>query len=334
MPYARSKPRGLSIRIVVALTCLLVPIAAMGGVGTLWALGQIDLPFLHRGEQIPPGAVAVIRSAGHIAAYTKLTRDHIWDAAKGRFSVFYMPKEQITSEMITDYHQIVGRVLRHEKPAGYVFTEKDFMPKGTRSGLVGGIPSGKRSLTLEATKINGIFGLNPGDHVDLFASIPVELPKGGSGRFGNALQAQAQIASMEKRARVRSLAQDAVLVTAVIKRDKPTTSRSLQNGTSVKMIPVQEVVIAVDPEEVAPITEAMATEVTIMCVARSGQPDDPTATSKTPGSDPMDDVLVVDMISGSKHDTTVLPESNRNGQPVSSTPARSQQRHRAAFRHQ
>ena len=146
---------------------------------------------------------------------------------------------------------------------------------------------------------------------------------------------KAQIALMEKRARVRSLAQDAVLVTAVIKRDKPTTSRSLQNGTSVRMVPVQEVVVAVDPEEVAPITEAMATEVTVYCVARSGQPEDPAAESKTPGSDPMDDVLMVDTIAGNKHDMTVLPGPYRDGQPTAAaTPTKSRQRHRAAFRQQ
>ena len=47
------------------------------------------------------------------------------------------------------------------------------------------------------------------------------------------------------------------------------------------MRPVQEVVIAIDPEEVARLTEAMAVEARISIVPRSGRPDDP-ADSETP----------------------------------------------------
>ena len=45
----------------------------------------------------------------------------------------YLTPDKITKEMIIDFDQILGRVLQHDKPPGYVFTEKDFLEKGTRA---------------------------------------------------------------------------------------------------------------------------------------------------------------------------------------------------------
>lgn len=41
------------------------------------------------------------------------------------------------------------------------------------------------------------------------------------------------------------------------------------------MRPVQEVVIAIDPEEVSRLTEALAVDARISMIPRSGRPDDP-----------------------------------------------------------
>jgi hypothetical protein len=302
----------MPLKSVVLFGSILVPTAAVGAVVTLWGMGEIDLPFLSRGEQITPGSVAVVVSAlmpngRPIPAYTKLTRDHVWDAKKGRLACVYLTPDKITKEMIIDLNQILGRVLDHDKPPGYVFTEKDFLEKGTRAGLVGGIPAGKKMLTLDASKIDGLFGLQLGDHIDLIATYPIEMPKGGAGRLSGGLQAQAQIATMHKRASVRPLAEDAVLITPVTIREKPTISRSVSQGTMVKKIPVQEIQIAVDPEEVAPITEALATDVKVMCVARSGRPGDEAVAKDTPGNDPLSDVNLIDTILGNKRESVPLP---------------------------
>ena len=76
--------------------------------------------------------------------------------------------------VITDRSKIIGRVMNHEKGPGYVFTEADFMPVGTRFGVVAGIPPGKRSFTVEASKISGIHGLQLGDRFDLVGTLPVD----------------------------------------------------------------------------------------------------------------------------------------------------------------
>ncbi len=69
------------------------------------------------------------------------------------------------------------------------------------------------------------------------------------------------------------LVQDGVVVTPVTARNMPVTNSSLMNGASTRNMRVQEIVIAVEPEEVAPLDEAMALKYEITCVARSGRPE-------------------------------------------------------------
>ena len=58
--------------------------------------------------------------------------------------------------MLVNVSDVIGRVLEHEKTPGYVFTEADFLPKGTREGIVAGIPAGKRAIRLSADRVDGL----------------------------------------------------------------------------------------------------------------------------------------------------------------------------------
>ena len=216
-----------------------------------------------------------------------------------------------------DLSKIIGRVLNHDKPVGYAFTESDFYAVGTRAGIPAGIPAGKRSLTLDVSKLTGVANLEAGDHIDLFATVPIDMSKGAGGRtdsMSGVLSAQARIATMQKRASVRPLAENAVVVEPVKTRLKPISSSSLTQGPTTHTVPVQEIVVAVDPAEVAPLTEAVAMSIDIMCVARSGQPNDPGAKSVTPGSDPLSQVKVIDAISG-KHRQALVFSADGYAQP-------------------
>jgi hypothetical protein len=329
MRPVRSRSQGMSVTLAVVLGCVGIPVVACGAIGTLYAFGKIDLPFLKKGEYVPPGtipvpvgvAVVVKGRLQAIPAYTKLTRENLWDPAKGHLACLYLLPEEIKPEMILEYKKILGRVLKHDKPAGYVFTEKDFLPKDTRAGLSGGTPPGKRALTLDASKIDGLFGLHEGDHVDLLAIVPFDNKGGGGfsgitggrGGLGGGFQVEAQMARAQKRATVRVLAQDAVLVTQVKNRMKPTISHSLTQGTKSVEIPVQEIVVAVEPDEVALVTEAEATDVKIVCAARSGQPGDPDA--ETPGYDPLSDLTMIESFHGNNHEFVPLTKTTGLGQP-------------------
>jgi hypothetical protein len=166
-------------------------------------------------------------------------------------------------------------VAAHDIPAGSVFRERDFLPPGTKPGLVAGIPSGKRAMTLDASKIRGIHDVRSGDRIDLLASIPIDMPGSGhsnAGRLGTNVLMSPDAALVPKGSVVRPLVQDGVVVVAVRVRTMPTTSSSLMNGATTHNTPVQEVVVAIDPEEVAPLAASIDLKYEITCVARSGLP--------------------------------------------------------------
>jgi hypothetical protein len=128
--------------------------------------------------------VAVPTPARAIPAYTRVTRDHLWDPKINRLAVVFLPPEAVTHEMLVKVPDVLGRVLNHEKLPGYVFTNADFMPAGTREGIVGGIPAGKRALRIPTDNVEGLFGLHAGDHFDLVATMPIA--EGRSGNQGSA----------------------------------------------------------------------------------------------------------------------------------------------------
>jgi Flp pilus assembly protein CpaB len=191
-----------------------------------------------------------------------------------------IPAEQATElgGALMSVNDIIGRVLARDKSPLLAFREELFLPKGTRPGIAGGIPPGMQALTLDATRLDGVHALKAGDHVDLMATIPDEhLPRfGGSDK--TRLPAAALIAS-PKSARdktageARLLAEDALLVTPVRARAEPIRSNSLTQGAQVRNMPVQEVVLAVRREDVPGLTEAMALDVSLLCIAHSGRPD-------------------------------------------------------------
>ena len=262
------------------------------GILALLALsGKLDLASLGWTSEVShEGMVAVPTSARTIDAYTKMTRDHVWDGQSGHISVVYVPEEQVTPAMMTDLRHILGRVLKKDKAAGYVFTENDFLPQGARHGLVAGIPPGKRAMRVKADNVEGLFGLQRGDRFDLVATLPIDVRNAEKalklgGPYGQQLSLNAELSNWHEQATVRILVQNGVLVEPMITRQIPVYVSSLTRGAITKKRPVQEIVIAVDPEEVAPLTEALAVGAKISCVPRSGHPDDPTH-SRTPESQP------------------------------------------------
>jgi Flp pilus assembly protein CpaB len=209
-----------------------------------------------------------------------VTRDHLWDPTGNRLTFVQLAPQSITPDIVVSLSDVLGRVLDHDKPAGYVFTESDFLPEGTREGIVAGIPAGKRAIRVPADKVEGLFGLRAGDRFDLVATLAIDASRGGQtfdagGVYGQQLAIQARLSNWQKQATVRVIVQNGVVVEPMTTREVPVFSRTLTQGGITRMRPVQEIVIAVDPEEVAPLTEAMAVAAQISTAPRSGRPDDP-----------------------------------------------------------
>jgi len=246
------------------------------------------------GPVAPPrpaeGQLRAYISAREIPAYTKITRDDLWDRNNGRLTYIDVDAALVEQEgILVGVGDIVGRVLGRTKSKGYVFTERDFLPKGTRPGLSAGVPPGKRALRIDVEKVHGIIGLEPGDRFDMVAARPLDATQAApsaplSGVYSDRARQMAQQGAY-KRARVDVLVQNGTVVTPLQTRLVPTTSTTLTRGQTTRTTPVQEMVIALDPEEVAPFMEALSVEANVVCLARSGRPDDP-PDSITPASRP------------------------------------------------
>lgn len=306
MKASASSRRGLSPLTLFLFLLVALLIGGAGTVGTLQATGQIDLPFFRRpAADTHVGMVPVPISGQDIPAYTMITRDHIWDAEAGTVRVLWMNKEDLKPEMQTDLSKIIGRVLKREKPSGFAFRDTedgkgDFLPPGTRPGLVAGIPPGKCSFTLEVNKIKGIHTLKAGDRFDLLATLPVD------DRNTQLVTASSQTVP-QKRATVKVIARNGILVAPKSVRLIPVTSESLISGTGRGTRPVEEVVFALDPQEITALSEALSISAEVMCAARSGHPDDHKMAVPTPELPPTP-MTVVEQIQGGRRHFNSFPQ--------------------------
>lgn len=286
----RSSPAWLMVLVVFAV----IAIATIASVLVYLAMGgSLTVPFTDPPKLIsfapkakpadntpPAGWVAVPLSARKVQAYAALSRDDLLVPNELRPAVLYMDPAKVPDVFIRNIGDYIGRVLVREKPAGYAFTEDDFLPKGTRSGIVAGIPAGMRGMRVDLEKVRGLWGMRTGDRFDLVATLEVsddavdELKRLGGG-VGERLALENSLQGAGKRATVRVIVQNAIVVSPAQTVEIPISSASLTGGRGTKTKPVQEVVIAVQPAEVGPLAEALAVEAEISVVPRSGRPDDP-----------------------------------------------------------
>jgi Flp pilus assembly protein CpaB len=328
-PFAPRRP-GAPPTFAAPMVALAVLISALVIVGTLLALGMLDLSRFTSNEPSTEGLVAIPTPAMPIPAYARVRRDHLWDRANNRLAVIYLPPRAVTKEMLVNISDVLGRVLDHQKDPGYVFTDSDFLPRGTREGMVAGIPAGKRAIRISADRVEGLYGLNAGDRFDLLATMPISANRGAAqsfnfaGPYSQELALQAQLSNWDKQATVRVIVQSAVIVEPMTTRGVPTYQTTLTDGAATRTRPVQEAVIAIDPGEVAPLTEAMAVEARLTTIPRSGRPDDP-VDSRTPdrrpvspfattaggdpgvSSDDSESFKVVETIMGQRRSLTAVP---------------------------
>jgi Flp pilus assembly protein CpaB len=260
----------------------LIGITAVAAFAALWLTGVINPGrwFRASSQLSRRGMVAIPVSGVPIPAYTRITRDHLWNPKAGAFALIYLRPEQVSPDIVRSQMAIIGRVMDHDKPPAYAFTEADFLPPGTKPGLVAGIPAGKRAMRVPADKITGLVGLLAGDRFDLISALPIDAAGAGGGALGGGLyskqlELQARLTNWQKQATVRVIVQNGNVVQPMTTRQVPVANNTLTSGLVIRTRPVQEVVIAVAPAEVARLAEALAVNAEISCVPRSGRPDDP-----------------------------------------------------------
>ena len=290
---------GLSSTVGPVLAVLGVTL--IGGIGTFAFLSYAG--FFNAAPTGPSrvGLVPVARSVRPIKAYTKIRREDVYDRNLGDDSYYWMPPERVKAnpDWIANVADVIGRVLRTDKEEGYVFSEKNFLPEGTRPGVVGGIPPGKRSLTVPVNGVPGLDLLNAGDQFDLLIASSASQGRSSgvelAALLGGVKPPELRIGQRASSGGVRVLVHQGMLVELT---SKPVSdSRNSANSSSVATV-------AVNPEEVASLAEALARDEKIFCVAHSGQPDDDAA------ADAFDSMVAVPVLSRSIPAFTRITESD------------------------
>jgi len=287
----------------------LLGLAGATGLGLLASsLGWLDAPPLQpRGA--PPGTIAVPAAGVAIPAYTRVGLEHLVDPRTGDLRAVYLPEGSLLPETFVDAKGIVGRVLAVEKLPGQLFSETDFYPPGTREGIVAGIPTGKRALRIDAAKVSGIVGLGRGDRFDLIATL--DLARGA----GRGIEVEGT--GMRSLGQLGSPVQAATIVAggAVV---QPLETRVIP-GPSGQV--VEEMVIAVDPEEVAALTEALHSGARIDCVPLSGRPEGVAAEPAASGARTKRTLSMVETIVGGERRVVAVRSGRRDADSLPSVSA-------------
>lgn len=259
----------------------------ISGVGLVAVVGLVVFAGLSYGgyldaQQIPgqrerAGLVKVPRSQKAIAALTKVTREDFHTLELGDDSYYWMEPARVAAhpEWILDPGDIVGRVMSHQKAPDLVFTKTDFLPEGSRTGLSGGVPENKQGFFVESSKIPGLGLLKMGDRFDLLAGLPEEAQGDQEAEFG-LLAGGVKVRGGKPIpvSGVRLLVQDAQMVAITRGRDMTTQGVTNLPESSIRSRSqdgAAQITIAIDAEEVVPLTQALAAGRMIHCVAKSGR---------------------------------------------------------------
>jgi len=298
MAVRRPRRGGLPVQALL----MLVAAIALAGFGGMLLWQSLDESESARPQGVPEGSVAIPVLATELPAYTQLQLEHLVDPRTGALAVIYLPEDSILDSTILDPSELVGRVLAGPKQPFRVFAKGDVLPPGTRPGLVAGIPPGKRALRIDASKVSGIVGLHQGDRFDLVATFPAK--RGGSAQ---SVYGASGAAGATRRAQAQIVADGATVVSALESRAVPTGSA----GRPGKV--VQEMVIALAPEEIPAVTEALELAKRIDCIPRSGLPGAEASAAesvagRTAGGRSPYDEPVVDMIEGNQRSLRFVPD--------------------------
>ncbi|TWT93525.1 SAF domain protein [Neorhodopirellula pilleata] len=257
----------------------------LSGMAVAWTLGFFDKEAKAAAKPIDrTGQLAFPAIVRPMNAYDALTKNDFINPQTQQLNVIWLPEAtaQVASRNMAD---LIGRVLRRDKQAGMVLSEADFLEKGTRPGLVAGIPAGKFAMSIPASGIAGLEQLRGGDHFDLLVSLPMRdgedqlTNSEPAALFGGIKPPSLRVGQLSRRHGVKHLVTDGMLVTLFSgsKRSTngptgltvtPSSSKSKSTATPAAVFAE----LAVNPDEIGPLTEAISLGTKMTCVLRSGLP--------------------------------------------------------------
>lgn len=298
--YGRKRRSGAGSTVTgIAITLL----AVCGGALLLHSTGAITLPFLTAdAKPAPPprdpNLVEILVVGNPVPAYGEVTQKNVMKPNGQGMSTMLVNKAAITDDMLTSFTQVVGRVAKHDLDRMRPFRTSDFFPVGTRPGPTAGIPAGKRAMRLRASDIPGLHGLNQGDRFDIVMTTEVEIeaPKrvnrsrvddidveGPYAPLHAAdLQPPPEAPTIKRRmAEVKLVVEDGMVVQPVHRREEVAGSAPPVRPNP-RNKPLEEIVIAVDPAEVAALEQALALGAKIQVAMRAQAAEGDTAAGRIP----------------------------------------------------
>jgi hypothetical protein len=151
-------------------------------------------------------------------------------------------------------------------------------------------------MRVDSERVFGLQGLERGDRFDLLSVIALEdgaiSVSSVEGSSDPRTESPTNLRNGKKQATVTPIVQNGLVIEPVGVRNLPTTSTSIIRGQQTSTKPVLEAVIAVAPEEVVRLVEALAVNAQLHCLPRSGRPDDdpmvniPSLIPRTPSAPP------------------------------------------------
>lgn len=259
----------------VIITLLMLFILAGAGTGvTLWAMCYLT----PKAEVSHEGQIAFPSLTRPIKAYEKITREDLIDMEKQQLRPIWLDENLVKEGMLRDLSKIIGRVAARDKQPGYILSEADLLPTGTRAGVTAGVPAGKRSFSFDVEKVPGLELLRQGDRFDILAALPARKEPVSNiepaALLGGIKPPDTRSGQLARQTGIKPLVLGGTMVALTKGANQstagaqPLTSKTVTRGSRKQHNIVAT--IAVEPEEVSPLTEALGLEVSLYCVARSG----------------------------------------------------------------
>ena len=230
---------------------------------------------------LPEGTVGVFACPRKLPAFTKITRDHLLTADGFHTVPVVESAIEANGLFATDVDglkRLLGRVLRREKPVNFAFSEGDFLPVGTKAGPSAGIPPGMRGVWIDVATVPGLASASAGDRIDLVAaSQAADRPPADPGLLGNVadpvMRARVQMLATQPRTGGDTRSWVVARHALVVQSMRPRPSSVAPKPAAANSKGVEEVFVAMQPQEVAKFSQAMAEGATLVVAPRSGQPE-------------------------------------------------------------
>jgi len=156
----------------IPITVLVVAVAG-AALGTYALLNDGRMPWTAetqaKAQMDRTGKRAYPRATRQVPAFTAVSLEHLLDE-KGEPRVTWLEPEKAKASGMLETTEVLGRVTKADKRAGYVFTEADLLPKGSPASRTAAIPAGMHGVSISAQQIPTLRGLKANDRFVLVAA--------------------------------------------------------------------------------------------------------------------------------------------------------------------